>query len=83
MLVPYENLIETMTAKVLPMHFHLQLSGAGLKRVEEVGGVYSKARKPGKEWVEDSGVKEETASKSVLRASNEILRPVYDQMLAV
>ena len=81
MLLPYEGLVESMKTKVIPDHFKVELSAAGRKRIDAIGGVYSKARTPGKEWVEDSEKKEERASGKVVKASDDILRPVYNKML--
>ena len=43
--------------------------------------MYSKARKPGKTWVEDSKKKEEQASNTVMEASDLFLKRQYIEML--
>ena len=81
MLLPYEGLVKSMKTKVIPDHFKVELSAAGRERIDAIGGVYSKARTPGKEWVDDSEKKQERASSKVVQASDDILRPVYNDMV--
>ena len=80
MVVDYEGVARTIEEVVMPVHFKVELGLEGRKRIEEIGGVYSKARKVGLEFEGDTEKKNELATKEIREASRLFLDDLYREM---
>jgi hypothetical protein len=79
-LVNYENIVEVVKNNVLPDHFNVHLSEVENGRIDSVSNVYSKARKEGVEFENDSAKKDRYASDGIKKASELFLDDVYHVM---
>ena len=67
--VEYAGLAHEIVEVILPGHFGAVLSSAERKRMEEVGGIYSKSRKDLKAFEGDSQDKQDAATQPVIQAA--------------
>jgi hypothetical protein len=77
--VNYSNLMTSLVEELIPKHFLniSSLSDGAKTNIAKVSEYYSKGRRGGKEWKEDSQQKEITAWEELKNASAKYLQPSY------
>lgn len=78
--VNYVDLPHVLLDSIFPHHFNIDVGPGEEERVNSVCKVYSKSRKAGQTWEEDSKKKDDNASPEIRSASFKYLEGVYHQM---
>ena len=78
----YKDLPEALIEDIIPHHFFKEdsISVLAKERIEQVCQEYSKRRNTGKEWEQDSDLKEKNSWPDIHAASQKYLQPVYEKL---